>query len=184
MTSFHSGTMMQAEYFLHCVTIWQISQLGSCQRGNLENAQVSPISGGEGTSLLELVRTMRGWLSVSCWSTLANMVVRVGLQGETLPLVTVGTSIQSELYCSQNVLLQGSAVVAMSKVGLGGSLWSPVYRRSRCPRAGGEGSNRDISTTLCPTYRYYDISNHREVLFVHQYIKSSRMMTITQEAVK
>ena len=45
MTSFHSGTMMQAEYFLHCVTIWQISQLGSCQRGNLENAQVSPISG-------------------------------------------------------------------------------------------------------------------------------------------
>ena len=50
----------------------------------------------------------------------------------------------------------------MSKVGLGGSLWSPVYRRSRCPRAGGEGSNRDISTTLCPTYRYYDISNHRE----------------------
>ena len=60
MTSFHSsGTMMQAEYFLHCVTIWQISQLGSCQRGNLENAQVSPISRGEGTSLLELVRTMR-----------------------------------------------------------------------------------------------------------------------------
>ena len=47
MTSFlHSGTVMQAEYFLHCVTIWQISQLGSCQRGNLENAQVSPISKG------------------------------------------------------------------------------------------------------------------------------------------
>ena len=61
MTSFHhSGTMMQAEYFLHCVTIWQISQLGSCQRGNLENAQVSPISGEEGTTLLELqLRTMR-----------------------------------------------------------------------------------------------------------------------------
>ena len=35
---------VRGEYFLHCVTIWQISQLGSSQRGNLENAQVSPIS--------------------------------------------------------------------------------------------------------------------------------------------
>ena len=84
MTSFHSGTMMQAEYFHHCVTIWQISQLGSCQRGNLENAQVSPISRGEGTSLLELVHTML-LQRVSCWSTLANMVVRVGLQGDINP---------------------------------------------------------------------------------------------------
>ena len=43
------------EYFLHCVTIWQISQLGSCQRGNLENALVSPISKGGHRSVLKLM---------------------------------------------------------------------------------------------------------------------------------
>ena len=63
------------EYFLHCVTIWQISQLGSCRRGNLENALVSPISKGGHRSVLCSTQLSL----VSCWSTLANMVVRVGL---------------------------------------------------------------------------------------------------------
>ena len=87
-----------AEYFLHCVTIWQISQLGSSRRGNLENAQVSPISKGGRTHLScsQLTQCVEhGWVWCHVGALLLIWWSGWGYYRETLP--------QSDrVQCTQN----------------------------------------------------------------------------------
>ena len=109
---------VRGEYFLHCVTIWQISQLGSSQRGNLENAQVSPISKGGHRAVLKLmykVCSSQGWVWCHVGALLLIWRSGWGYYRETLP--------RSDRRALYTLYSEQTAKAMLKVVGLG---WLPL----------------------------------------------------------